>query len=279
MKRLFDLLVATAVRFNANDGWAHASHIALSMLMALFPFCIFSLSLAGQLSADLSIPDLVEFVFGAWPDEVAEPIEREIAAVLETSGTASLTLNGFLAIFFASNGVDAVRAAISDAYRETDPRPFWKTRLLCVAFVVFGGLALSIAGILTVAVPVYFHFVQAAAPNIYTQLFSSEPLRVTLTVALLLFLLIACHLWLPGLRHPLRRLMPGISLTLVLWFVCAQVFSFYIKNVASYSVTYAGLAGIMASLVFMYLMAAVFILGAEFNGILARTTNRSASDV
>jgi len=35
--------------FLADDGWAIASHIALSMLMSLFPFLIFLTALAGVL--------------------------------------------------------------------------------------------------------------------------------------------------------------------------------------------------------------------------------------
>jgi membrane protein len=266
MKRCWKALVSAALQFDRNDGWAHSSHIALSMLMALFPFCIFSLSLAGQLSSNLNSSDLVTFVFGAWPDQIAEPIEREIEAVLASSDTTKMTVSGLFAIFFASNGVDAVRSAITGAYRETDPRPLWKTRLLCVALVIFGGALLIVSGTLTVALPLYFQFIEAAAPSVYAQVFSSETVRVAIAVALLIFLLIASHMWLPGLKRPLRSVMPGVSLTLVSWIICAQGFSIYIKNFATYSVTYAGLAGTVAALVFMYLMAALFIFGAEFNG-------------
>jgi membrane protein len=268
MKRIWKALISAAVRFDANDGWAHSSHIALSLLMALFPFCIFSLTLAGQLSAGLNTGDLVELVFGAWPEQVSEPIEREIVAVLAASDTTNLTLSGLLTIFFASNGVDAIRAAITDAYREMDPRPFWKTRMLCIIFVICGGVLLTIAGVLIVAVPLYFQFVEASSPNLFAQVFSSNAVRYTITVALLITLLIACHLWLPGVKRPLHAVMPGVSLTILMWAICAQGFSFYMKNFASYSVTYAGLAGVMAALVFMYLMAALFIFGAEFNGLL-----------
>jgi len=272
MKRIWMALTLAAARFDANDGWAHSSHIALSLLMALFPFCIFSLSLAGQLSAGLNSSDLIEFVLGVWPDQISAPIEREIVAVLTSSDTAKLTVSGLLAIYFASNGVDAIRSAITDAYLETDTRPFWKTRLLCVAFVVFGGVLLTASGVLTIALPLYFQFVEEAAPMVYVQVFSHEAVRITLTVALLLLLLIACHLWLPGVRRPLHTVMPGVSITIVTWTICAQGFSLYIKKFPSYSATYAGLAGVMAALVFMYLMAALFIFGAEFNAQLSRET-------
>jgi membrane protein len=266
MKRFWKALASAALQFNRNDGWAHSSHIALSLLMALFPFCIFSLSLAGQLSSNLNSSDLVTFVFGAWPDQIAEPIEREIEAVLASSDTTKMTVSGLFAIFFASNGVDAIRTAITGAYRETDPRPFWKARLLCVVFVILGSGLLIVAGALTVALPLYFYFVEVAAPSVYARVFSSEIIRGGIIVALLIFLLVAFHMWLPGLKRPLRSVMPGVFLTLVSWIICAQGFSIYIKNFATYSVTYAGLAGTIAALVFMYLMAALFIFGAEFNG-------------
>ena len=43
----FRVAVDAFYRFNAYDGWAIASHIALSTLMALFPFLIVLTSLAG----------------------------------------------------------------------------------------------------------------------------------------------------------------------------------------------------------------------------------------
>jgi hypothetical protein len=44
--------IAAFHRFNADDGWAIASHIALSTLMALFPFLIVLGTLARFLGAN-----------------------------------------------------------------------------------------------------------------------------------------------------------------------------------------------------------------------------------
>ena len=55
-------------------------------------------------------------------------------------------------------------------------------------------------------------------------------------------------------------------LTVALWLAAGKIFALYVANYSSYSITYAGLAGVMAALVFMYLMAVVFVIGAEFNG-------------
>ncbi|MGI9356608.1 MAG: YhjD/YihY/BrkB family envelope integrity protein, partial [Rhizobiaceae bacterium] len=102
--------------FERNDGWAYSSHISLSLLFAIFPFCIFSLALAGQISAQLNTNDVVEFVFGNWPDQISEPLRREAVAVLSSSNSRNLTLGALFAVFFASNGVDAVRRSMANAY-------------------------------------------------------------------------------------------------------------------------------------------------------------------
>ncbi|WP_170510406.1 YihY/virulence factor BrkB family protein [Ruegeria arenilitoris] len=271
MKRILHLMVSTAVRFDRNDGWAHSSHIALSMLLALFPFCIFALSLAGQLHADISTQELADFVLGAWPDDLAEPIEREILAVLEASDTTKITFGAVLAVFFASNGIDAIRKAVSGAYYETDTRPMWYTRLICILFVLFAAFVLSLGGLLTVALPASFSFVEESAPELYSALFSSEILRGTIAVMFLTLLVTASHIWLPQTHRPLRRVFPGVFVTLVLWGICGWGFSIYIRDISTYSATYAGLSGIMATIVFLYFMAAVFILGAEFNAQNAET--------
>ena len=47
MRRPFHIAVDAYWHFLADDGWAIASHIALSALMAMFPFFIVLTSLAG----------------------------------------------------------------------------------------------------------------------------------------------------------------------------------------------------------------------------------------
>ncbi len=41
-------------RFNADDGWAIASHIALSILMSMFPFLILVTAIAGFIGSQES---------------------------------------------------------------------------------------------------------------------------------------------------------------------------------------------------------------------------------
>jgi membrane protein len=269
-------LVAAAARFNRKGGWIMSSHIAMSMMLASFPFILFVVSMAGFLSQDLDTDSLIELLFGTWPEEVASPIIAEIQKVVTSSSTQLMTFGGLLAIYFASNGVNAVRVSMALAYRETDTLPFWKARLLSLAFVLGGGALIMLAATVEVALPLYFNFVAQATPEMWGDWFSGGQLLLGLTFVVPVLSVIACHLWLPGQRHTLRQILPGVVLTLGLWAAAVQGFAIYIARFSTYGATYAGLAGAMAALMFMYLMAAILIYGAQFNGELIV---RRASDV
>ncbi len=264
-------------RFNRKNGWVLSSHVAMSMMLALFPFVLFTVALAGAVAGMLSqgaqLDDMVELVFGSWPDAVADPIVTELYAVLEVSGSRLMTVGGVLALYFASNGVDAVRVAMTQAYRDEDPRPFWKSRALCLLFVVLGGAGIMAAAVAEIIFPIYVHVVKEYFPQIPLGTYWEAQVGRVLVALMPVLAVMACHIWLPGHRHGWRQILPGVGLTVVLWSAAGWGFAAYVGGFASYSATYAGLAGAMAALIFLYLNAAILILGAEFNGALIQKKN------
>ena len=116
MRQLLHFLFETGRSFDENDGWAYASHVALSSLLAIFPFMIFVTSLAAMLGYNNLENVITAIVFGTWPEDAAEPVVHEIKLVLENWHGGLFSLGGFLALIFASNGVDALRTAFNRAY-------------------------------------------------------------------------------------------------------------------------------------------------------------------
>src|SRR5262245_66673118 len=54
-------------RFNADDGWAIASHIALSVLMSMFPFLILVTALAGFIGSQNVAAAVASLILRARP--------------------------------------------------------------------------------------------------------------------------------------------------------------------------------------------------------------------
>jgi membrane protein len=102
-----------------------------------------------------------------------------------------------------------------------------------------------------------------------------EFVRLGAAAIVLIVALFVAHWWLPAGRRSFNEIWPGILVTFVLWLGAGIVFGRYLASFAyAYVTYYAGLASVMAALVFLYLVAMIFIFGAELNGAVARARER-----
>jgi len=256
--------------FNDDDGWAMASHVAMSVLLAAFPFLIFATSLASFLGAGVVASSAVDFIFDTVPEIIAKPIAGEVHTVLSVPRGDLLTVGGLLALVFASNGVEAVRVALNRAYRQRETRSFIFRRIQSLFFVLLATVALLSISFLLVLAPLAWaivlkYFPQAA--ELSSQVFL---LRYAVVSLVLVTGLYASHLWLPAGKRAFDVLWPGIILSIVASFIGSLVFATYLEQFATYTSTYAGLASGVIALLFLYLLAAFFIIGAEFNAAISR---------
>jgi membrane protein len=264
--------------FLADDGWAIASHIALSTLTSLFPFLIFVTALAGFFgSQDLS-DEAATLLLGAWPEVVAKPIAAEVHGVLTEPRGGLLTFGAVLALYFSSSAIEAVRVGLNRAYDTPERRPWYLLRVQSIIFVLFGAAALLALAFLIVLGPLIFN----TAVNYFPGL---EPLHrlYTLvrfsaaTVALGVALLLA-HRWLPAAKLTLFDIFPGAFVSFVCSLGFGEAFGFYLSEYSrNYIATYAGLAYVMMALVFLYSIAVIFIFGGELNASILRVRHRRAN--
>lgn len=63
---------------------------------------------------------------------------------------------------------------------------------------------------------------------------------------------------------------PGAVVATVLWLLATSAFGWYVSNLANYNVLYGSVATSIALLVWMYLLAAIALVGCEFNAELER---------
>ena len=253
-----------------DDGWAMASHVALSMLMALFPFLIFVASLAGFVGAEGLSVRVAEYVFTVWPQGVAGPIAGEAQRVLASEHRGLLTVSAVITVYLASNGIEAVRNGLNRAYRIVDRRSIFFRRGQSI-LIVLAGAAISLAFVVLAALgSTAINDIIDAVPLLRPLGSISTVVRVAIIAAVLVVALAGAHIWLPAGRPHWLYLWPGIALTLVGWFVSAWVFRIYLTSFSNMAATYAGLAGVFTAIFFLYMVAALLLFGAEFNSALSR---------
>ena len=145
----------TLQRFLTHDGWAIASHIALSTLMAMFPFLIVVTALAGFFFGSKELADEAgRILLEAWPKEVAGPLAFDVTDVLTNTRGDVLTLGVLFALYFASSGVDGLRIGLNRAYEAVEARSWWILRLEAIVYVLIGAVAILAFSFLVVLAPV-----------------------------------------------------------------------------------------------------------------------------
>lgn len=265
-----------ALTFNAADGWAIASHVALSALMALFPFLIFLTAIAAFFDLSSLSATVVALIFESVPARIAAPIAGEVKNVLLVPRRDVLTFGVALALWFASSGVEAMRVGLNRAYGTVENRNFLFLRLESIGFVVVGTVTFLSIAFLVVLAPVAWtaivHLMPAAENFSWTLTF----LRFGLTLLIAGGGLLAAHLWLPAGRRGVAEILPGVGLTLAAWIAGGYGFSLYLADFANYASTYAGLAGVMTAIVFLYMMALILLYGAMLNAALVERRKRVA---
>lgn len=275
----FNIALDAFYTFLADDGWAIASHIALSALMALFPFLIVITALAGVFGSKDLADRAAEMMLDTWPSQVADALSGEIRNVLTQSHGGTLTIGLVLAIYFASNGVESLRVGLNRSYSVVEQRSWYWLRLESIGYTM-------VAAVMSLAMA----FLIVLGPLILATARRYVPLRVEpnenllnivrygLTVFALVAALIILHKWLPAGTRKLREIMPGIVVTMLASLVSGVMFGKYLERFASnYVTTYAGLASVMIALVFLYFIAAIFIYGGELNASIVKWQKSKAA--
>ena len=259
--------------FLADDGWAISSHIALSTLMALFPFLIVLTSLAGFFGSKELADQAAGLMLQVWPKQVADSISGEVHDVLTTTRTDVLTIGAALSLYFASNGVEALRVALNRAYAVMEMRRWYWLRLESIGYTLVAAFTALAMAFLIVLGPL---LIAAARRHIPLIVESNESIltwvRYGITIGALIVALFILHAWLPAGRRGFLQILPGIVFTMVASLISGIVFGQYLARFANNYVTmYAGLASVIIALVFLYFIAAIFVYGGELNAAIIKS--------
>jgi membrane protein len=273
IRTVYDVVMDAFYTFLADDGWAIASHIALSTLMALFPFLIVLTSLAGFFGSKELADQAASLMLQVWPKQVADSISGEVHDVLTTTRTGVLTIGALLSVYFASNGVEALRVALNRAYAVVEMRRWYWLRLESIGYTLVAAFTALAMAFLIVLGPL---IIEAARSHIPLFVESNERIltwvRYGITIGALVVALLILHAWLPAGRRSFSQILPGIVFTIVASLISGIVFGQYLARFANNYVTmYAGLASVIIALVFLYFIAAIFVYGGELNAAIIKS--------
>ncbi|BCX17708.1 MAG: hypothetical protein KatS3mg117_1390 [Geminicoccaceae bacterium] len=252
-----------------EDGLVVAGYVAFAALFAIFPFLIVLLALAGFFGQGEAAQESIALALDLVPAEVAAVLRPVVAEIMGGAPRGLLGVGILVSLWFASSGMEAIRHVLDRAYGSHGTHNFLLARLQSLVLVLLVAVAILLAMAALVGVPLVRRFVAWLAKREVLDPGTYLLLRYGLGLTLLTALTLTLHLVLPAAPVRFTEVLPGTLLSVLLWAWAAELYSAYLASLPqSYSVTYGSLAGIIVTLFFFYISAAIFIFGAQLNGAL-----------
>ncbi len=274
IQALWNVVREVRHRFIADDGFPLAGSIAFHTILAVFPFLIILTALAGFIGNAQLAREAVSYLMSVAPNELIEPFVGEIEALLSEPRSDFLSLGILLTLWTASGGINSVRIGLNRAYGLTENRPWYILYAQNILFVVCSAVVTMALALLIVFAPLLIDVVNRLVPALEQVTAYIDQLRIPVAVLVLFAGTCAAHYFLPARWLKWRDLWPGIVFTVAVWLFVAVGYSVYLARFSHFASTYAGLGGLIAGLIFLYLMAAVMLLGGEINRALRFVRSR-----
>ncbi len=245
-----------------------AGSLAFSSVLAMFPLLILISAAAGFVGQPGDAAALAGRVMGYAPQVVRDALQPVIDQVLAQRNQTLLTVGILATLWTASSGMQAVRSALNRSYGIQRGLPFWKARIKVTLFTVIVGFGILAAFSSVIVMPYVWQLLQSNVGLGKDTLWLHNSVRYGSAFVALTVLYALLYGWLPDIRQRLYTVLPGALVGAALWVAAAATLSYTLRTVGKLALLYGSFAGVVATLVFLYISATTMIFGAEINGVL-----------
>ncbi|MCW5658944.1 MAG: YihY/virulence factor BrkB family protein [Burkholderiaceae bacterium] len=260
----------------AHQSANQAGSVAFSWLLSMFPLVLLLSAAAGFVGRPGDAAELVMRVLSYAPPVVRDVLESAVTRVLGHRSQALLALGAFATVWTASSGMQAVRTALNRAYGIEHGLPFWKARIKVTLLTVLVGVGMLVTFSSVVVMPHLLQLLNRSAPDGETLMWMRAGVRHAAAFIVLTLLYAVLYAWLPDRALRGRSIVPGAVVGALLWIGAALLLSASFRSLGKLVLIYGGLAGSVATMVFLYISAATLILGAELNGAIRQRADEKS---
>ena len=246
-------------KFQADRGPHLAAMIAYFALLSFVPLSFIAFALLGFFGRARESSSLVKKLSYIFPDKSLSTIAKTVNG-LEAHSTA-LGILGLLFLIWTSLSLfSALESAFNIVYGKPN-RPFLSGKFHAVALLsgllvlLFAGLAIGSFG---------FGVLDRLAPGIGHNSVVAYAVPVVVSSLAVFGFLLCVYYFLTNVEHTWRDVLPGAVVTTVVLEVSFQALPIYL-HLARDSTPQRAFGGPVILLVWLYVMANVIVLGAEYN--------------
>lgn len=256
-----------------------AAGLTYFSVLSLFPALLALVSLLGVFGdGSRTVDSLMDVAARFVPSSALSLIQPVIASIVQTQAAGFALLTGVLvALWSASNYINAFSRAMNRIYEVDEGRPIWKSRplfllltVIVLALIAVVGFGLAISGDVarTLGDVVGLGDTTVTVWNI-----AKWPVILAIVIVIVALLYYAT----PNVRQPrFRWISVGATVAILTWLVVSAAFGFYVANFGNYNATYGSLGGVIVFLLWLWITNLALLFGAEIDSELERVRQLQA---
>jgi membrane protein len=260
-----------------DDGcFSIAKGAAYSALLSFFPVLTSATAILVQTRAEFVANLLQGFLSEIVPpgsqDLVIQQFRNTGARPIALLITAAL-----ISVWAASGVIKSLIEGFQAIYRVPRSRGYLRHNTVAIALLLLSVLPLLAASLLvlfgTEIEPVVLNWVKVDRylnPFAWVWTLFGQLARYAVAFGTTVLVTSMLYYFGPYRRQRWRFVWPGATLATMLWLLATSVFGWYVRHVANYNVVYGSIGAGIALLVWSYLLAAIALIGCEFNAVYER---------
>ena len=267
-KKVLRCFTHAALNTVYHDGIELAGYLAFLGVLALFPFLVFVLALAGFVGEGSAGTEFVHLLSSWLPPDMMKALKPRIAEIISGPPQGLLTISILGAIWTSSSAVEGYRTVLNRAYHVLTPPAYIFRRLLSIAQILILSFSIVMAMIVLVVLPIAWGHIMTTfgKANSLNEAMGIQITQITLMSIAVMFCVAAfAYYILPNIKQNWHSVVPGAALVTILWIGAAHILSIYLSRFQQVNLIYGSLGGFIATLLFFYVSNVIFIYGAEFN--------------
>jgi membrane protein len=262
------VILLAARNYILHQSANQAGSMAFSSVLAMFPLLLLLSAAAGFVGQPGDAAALANRVMEYAPQVVRNALQPVIDEVLAQRNQALLTVGLVVTLWTASSGMQAVRTGLNRSYGIERGLPFWKARIKVTLFTIVVGAGILATFSSVIVMPYLWQVLETNVGSGRDALWLHNSVRYGVAFLVLTALYALLYGWLPDIHQRLSTVMPGAVVGAALWVTAAATLSYTLRNAGKLALVYGSFAGVVATLVFLYISATTLIFGAEVNGVL-----------
>ena len=253
--KVFNLLMKPEMRILPG-------HLAFYLVMTIIPLLALLVTLAAALS--ISTETIRVTLADTIPSEILSLLDGIVAG---NGINFNIVVFYFSAFLLASNGTYSMINISNEIYK-LKPRDVISRRLKAILMIfILVGLFLFL-----IIVPVFgstlFEIIRTSTGNGDTITFFQKMLiilKYPLILAILYINIKMMYVIAPDGEIPSKTTRIGAIFTTIGWILSTEIFAFYIEKFARYDVFYGSISNILVLLLWVYLLAYIYVFGMVIN--------------